>query len=94
MIKKRSSILFNEKRGAPIFSFLLNLWIFAIPFIRLPGIEPGSQAWEARIIPLDHRRVFFGLVRTRDARAHYAKMRMRRRFLRVVKNRELKQSLH
>ncbi len=25
--------------------------------MRRPGIEPGSQAWEARIIPLDHQRL-------------------------------------
>ncbi len=25
--------------------------------VRLPGIEPGSSAWEAEIIPLDHSRV-------------------------------------
>ena len=24
--------------------------------MRLPGIEPGSPAWQAEIIPLDHKR--------------------------------------
>ena len=24
--------------------------------MRRPGIEPGSSAWEAEIIPIDHRR--------------------------------------
>ncbi len=25
--------------------------------MRPPGVEPGQQAWEARVIPLDHGRV-------------------------------------
>lgn len=32
--------------------------------VRVPGIEPGSQAWEARILPMDHTRLLksFGVV--------------------------------
>jgi hypothetical protein len=35
--------------------------------MRLPGIEPGSPAWKADIIPLDHKRfgkgiALFGLI--------------------------------
>ena len=25
--------------------------------MRLPGLEPGSTAWKAAILPLDHRRI-------------------------------------
>jgi hypothetical protein len=30
--------------------------------VRLPGFEPGSQAWEARILPLDYNRLWHFLL--------------------------------
>lgn len=30
-------------------------------FLRPPGVEPGSRAWEARILPLNHRRFGVGI---------------------------------
>ena len=27
--------------------------------MRVPGFEPGSQAWEACVLPLDYTRLFF-----------------------------------
>ena len=42
--------------------------------MRMPGVEPGSQAWEACMIPLHYMRVRLlinSLLDMRDQKVHY-----------------------